>query len=644
MIFHGLILQLLAVLLVVWDRASDECASLRFLIWFAVGAFSTLISYGGILLQGDTYAFSLTLPAFFGTADIVVDPFAAFMGSIFAFGSALGLGYGHFYLKKHPGMGIRSHLFFTGLMLLSMQLVLILRHSLLFMLAWELMSLASFFAILQDRESEQTRNNALYYFVMMHIGAAVLLLGFAMLYRQSGSYNFGSSTIYGAAKWLLLIGFAFKAGFFPFYSWLPKAHPVAPAHLSGMMSGLMIKTGIFGIIMVLGRAEWQPSELYLLLGISVLTAFNGVIHALAETNIKKALAYSSIENIGIIGVGLSLWLLGRYYDNGLMSTLGMIGALLHLLNHSLFKPLLFYLSGNVLVASHNLEQDKLGGLGNRMPRTALLFLLGTGAISALPLLNGFISELCIFLGLISGFSATNSFLTIAVVISGALFAFVSALALIAFTKVFNIVFSGEPRSSRAAQAKEVPFSMLLSPGILAGLCLLLGIFAPFGLYVISPLGVSFSLNASVILALYANLFKVSIVMGLLLLIFGVMYWLKSHLSTISRHGTWACAYPLLNNRMQYTGSAYINPLAYFLKPFMHKKADKQRVEGYFPHQVDYHEEVKDYLDDSIGRLSKLILRLYRMFDGIHNGKTNSYISFLLLALILLLLWALGVNR
>ncbi len=644
MIFHGLIMQLLAILLVPWDRVKQECASLKFVLWYSVGALSTLFSYAGVLLRGETLAYSLALPTYIGSADIMIDPFTAFVGSIFALGSALGLVYGHLYLKEHHAVGIRSHLFFTGLMLLSMQLVLILRHSLLFMLAWELMSLASFFAILQDRESEQTRNNALYYFVMMHIGAAILLMGFAVLYGQTGSFNFGSAYISGMAKWLLLIGFAFKAGFFPFYSWLPKAHPVAPAHLSGMMSGLMIKTGIFGIVLVLGRAEWQLAELYLLLGISVLTAFNGVIHALAETNIKKALAYSSIENIGIIGIGLSLWLLGRFHHHNLMSTLGMAGALMHLLNHSLFKPMLFYLSGNVLVASHTLEQDKLGGLGKRMPRTALLSLLGTGAISALPLLNGFVSELCIFLGLISGFSAANSALTIATITGGALFAFVSALALIAFTKLYSIVFSGEPRSKHAIQAKEVPFSMLLSPGILALLCLMLGIFAPLGLFVVSPLAPSFGLDETVLLGLGVNLYKVSIVLGLMLLIFGVVYRLKRKLGSIKQHGTWACGYPNLNSRMQYTSGAYINPLAYFLKPFIRKQADKHCVQGYFPRQVSYQEEVRDYLDTGIGSLSKLLQRFFSLFDGIHNGKTNSYITYLLLALILILLWVLGVNK
>ncbi|MDZ4121964.1 MAG: proton-conducting transporter membrane subunit, partial [Candidatus Cloacimonadaceae bacterium] len=348
------------------------------------------------------------------------------------------------------------------------------------------MSLASFFAILIDRDNAETIRSALYYFVMMHVGAAVLMTGFGIMYLQGGSFNFGNTAFPGMVKWLLICGFAFKAGFFPFYSWLPKAHPVAPAHLSGLMSGLMIKTGIFGILLVISLSHWQPWELYILLLISLFTAFNGVIHALTENNIKRALAYSSIENIGIIGIGICLWLLGRHFGSSLMSTLGIIGALMHILNHSLFKPLLFYLSGNLLSRTHTLNPDLLGGLNKKMPRTALLFLLGTAAISALPVMNGFISEFAIFAGALSGFQMGKLALTITSVAAGAGFAFVSALALIAFSKIYSIAFCGNPRSQAAIQARETGNGMLASPFILGIICVLLGIFGRLGLIIVQP--------------------------------------------------------------------------------------------------------------------------------------------------------------
>jgi formate hydrogenlyase subunit 3/multisubunit Na+/H+ antiporter MnhD subunit len=645
MIGYGIAIMAVALLILLADWAKTECISLRFMLLSTSSALALLIGYARVLFSGQTQAYILNLPSFIGMADIVIDPLAAFVGMIFAFGSLWGIIYGHFYLKAHSGEGIKSHLFFIGLMLLSMHFVLMLRHSLLFMIAWEMMSLASFFAILQDRSNKETITNAMYYFVMMHVGAAVLLLGFGLLYKQSGSLNFGGIPINGLAKWLLLIGFAFKAGFFPFYSWLPKAHPVAPAHLSGMMSGLMIKTGVFGIIMVLIRAIWQPLEIYILLGVALITAFNGVIHALAETNIKRALAYSSIENIGIIGIGLSLWLLGRTINNQIMGTLGFAGAMLHMLNHSLFKPLLFYLSGNILASTHTLDMDRLGGLSKSMPQTALLFMFGTAAITALPVMNGFISEFGIFLGILSGFRDSNLGSTLSSVVAGAGLAFVSALALIAFSKMFSIAFSGEPRSEAAVSAKEMPAGMLISPALLAVLCLGLGIFGGIGLRLVIPLSTTFGLNAATLNSFAGNLTLITVVYLLLLSCFAVFYLLKRHFSITRKAATWGCAYPKPSSRMQYTGSAYINPLAYFLKPFMHKTSDRQIVEGYFPRQLEYSEEVRDYLDRGIiSTLCKGLKRLFRLFDGIHNGKTNTYITYLLLALLVLLTWVLGVPR
>lgn len=645
MISYALALQLVAILIVAIDRSHKHCASLRFMLLSAVSSACLLFAYGKLFFGGQVQHYVLSIPGLAAAADIVIDPLTAFFGMLFAFGYLVGIIYAHFYLKAHSEEGNASHLFFSGLMIISMHLVLMLRHSLLFMIAWELMSLSSFFAIMQDRQNKESIANALYYFVMMHIGAAVLLLGFALQYASSGSLNLAQQTYYPVAKWLLLVGFAFKAGFFPFYSWLPKAHPVAPAHLSGMMSGLMIKTGIFGIVLVMLGSAWQPIEIYILLAISLLTAFNGVIHAMAESNIKRSLAYSSIENIGIIGVGLSLWLLGESLGNTAMSGLGLMGATLHIMNHSLFKPLLFYLSGNVLVATHSLETDKLGGLMKRMPGTALLFMLGTASISALPLFNGFISELAIFLGIISGFQSSSLGGTLSMIAAGGALAFVSALALIAFSKIFSIVFSGEPRSSAAANAKELPFGMLLSPMLLAAFCFLFGTFGELGLWFIKPLAVALQVDAGVYLAFAMVLHRISTVLLMLLAAFIALYIIKLRLVKVTKSITWGCGYHQGSAKQQYTGTAYINPLAYFLKPFMQKRISRNCVEGYFPQSISHAEEVQDYVDKGIiSKLLGLLTRFYRLFDGIHNGKTNSYISYLLIALLCLLFWVLGVQK
>lgn len=639
MICCGLILLWLTLIPALFRRSA------LFTTMLCLASVCLAFGFGRVLFSSAPQICHLQLATLPLAIQFEVDALAAFFGCLFALGFPLGMLYGHFYLKAHPGEGAGSHLFWLGIMMISMFLVLLLRHILLFLLAWELMSLASFFAILFDRNNRQTRSNALYYFVMMHLGAAVLLCGFALLYLNTGSFSFRNLVFAGLAKWLLIIGFAFKAGFFPFYSWLPKAHPVAPSHLSGLMSGLMIKTGIFGIILVLFRSEWQAIELYILLAVSLITAFNGVIHALTETNLKRCLAYSSIENIGLIGVGLCFWQLGILFANPLMSALGLAGALLHTLFHSTFKPLLFYLSGNILLATHSLEIDSLGGLHKNLNYTSKLFLLGSLSISALPMFSGFISEFSILGAILLGFNSHSLASTLCSVVAGGVFAFVSALVLIAFTKLYSIVFSGEARSEAASKAKEHPLGLLLSPAILALLSLVLGLFGKLGLAFVSPLCITLGISQSQLVGLGGLLRGISLILVLLLLVSVILFLLKSRLVKHSRHSTWACGYFKGSPKLQYTGMAFINPLAYFLKPLLHSPKLHQEVQGYFPRELNYREELFDYLDKGlIASLCRWLGKFYGLFSGIQNGKTNSYITYLLLALLALLFWVLGVPR
>ena len=635
MICIGLLILIVAIALAMFGR------SRIFTIVASLASLPLLYTYASILITGNANPlFSIAaLPVF------APSPLSSFFGAIFALGFPLGLIYGHHYLKAHPGKGLASHQVWIGVMMLSMHLLILVPSSLLFLILWEIMSLSSFFAILSDRDNEETVAAALYYFVMMHTGAAFLFVGFGLQYLQTGSFSLAGVEFSSAVKWLLLIGFAFKAGFFPFYSWLPRAHPVAPAHLSGMMSGLMIKTGIFGIIVVLSQSTWQLAEIYLLLAIAVVSAFNGILHAMTESNIKRSLAYSSIENIGIIGIGLAFWLLGAQSGNPTMATLGLAGALLHTLNHSLFKPLMFYLSGNILVGTHSLEPDQLGGLAKTMPRTAKLFLLGTFAITALPVMNGFISEFGIFSAILSGYSRSSLANTMAAVVGGAGFAFVSALALIAFFKIYSITFLGEPRSEHARSAKETGMGMLISPIILAVFCGILGVFGRIGLLFVNLPATALGADPQVLSSFAGTLDLITIVLLIFILLSAFIYlWRKAFLrSRIA--STWGCGYSKPSTRMQYTGSAFINPLAYFFKALTHHKSSKSRVQGYFPTELHYQEEVRDYVDQGLIQvICKWLKRFFKLFDGIHNGLTNNYISYLLLTLIVLLIWVIGVGR
>lgn len=632
MILLGIMVLLLAMLPAVMKRAG----------WFTIlVCLASAMSFGGylkhLLIPGVTLE-GESLPW------LSCSPLAAWFGLIFSLGFPIGTIYAQAYLKAHPTKGMASHLIWLSLMFISMHLVLLSANSLIFMLSWELMSLSSFLAILYDRDSEETRSGALYYLVTMQIGAMVLLAGFAFLYLESGSFMLDSVRIGGYAKWLLLAGFAFKAGFFPLYSWLPKAHPVAPSHLSGMMSGLMIKTGIFGIIWVMLSSSWQAFELYILLAISLITAFNGVIHAMAEGHLKRSLAYSSIENIGIIGIAICFWQLGLVLNNPAMASLALLGALLHCLFHSIFKSMLFYLSGNVLLACHSLDCNALGGLDKRMSMSSKLFLGGMASISALPLFCGFISELVIFSSIILGFGKASLAQSISSAVAGAILAIVSALALIAFTKLYSIVFGGNPRSEAAAKAVEPGASLLISPMILGILSLVFGLFGWLPLSIMDRLLQEYGLTLGSYHSLVGVLQMVSLVLGMLLICFFAIYFVKCRICKTKLYPTWGCGYHGTTGKMQYTANAYIDPLSYFLKPLLYKRAKLDAPKGYFPGSIAFEEQVTDYLDSGLIRSSStLITRFLKLFSGIHNGRTNSYITWLLIALIALLIWVLGVK-
>ena len=638
MLGYGLILLFLALIPALWQRRGV------FTLLVSISSVFCALNYWKVLISGTASGLVLVLPGLGLVTELVTTPLSAWFGLIFSLGFPLGSLYAMGYLKAHPTAGEASHMVWLGLMFLSMHLVLLASNSLVFMLAWELMSLSSFLAILYERESKESWSAALYYLVTMQVGAGILLLGFAKLFMDNGTFLLAGASIGSAAKWLLLIGFAFKAGFFPFYSWLPKAHPVAPSHLSGLMSGLMIKTGIFGIIWVMLSSSWQAWEIYLLLGISLVTAFNGVIHALAENHLKRALAYSSIENIGIIGIALCFWQLGLILGNPDMAALALLGALLHSWFHSLFKPLLFYLSGNVLIATHSLKLDELGGLDKRLRHSARLFMIGAASISALPLFCGFSSELVIFGSIIRGFGKGSLAQSICAAIAGGGLAFVSALALIAFSKLYAIVFCGEPRTSKAAHAQEQTGFLLFSPAILALLCSIIGLFSWYPLTRLHSLTDWFGLSTISLWEMVHTLRLVSLLLVLLLAVFILIYLLKKKLTKVSYHSTWGCGYQKSSPKLQYSSGAYTDPLSYFLKPLLQKESKQIVPQGYFPSRLSHTEEVNDYIDRSfIGAMNVLLLRFLALFAGIQNGRTNSYIKWLMLALLILLLWVLGAR-
>src|SRR5216684_531925 len=427
-----------------------------------------------------------------------LDPLAAFFGLIVSLlGLALSiysLGYARgFYGRKNVGV---LGAFFNTL-LLATTLVFLADNAFFFLIVWEIMTLAAYCLVSFEHEQPETRKAGVLFFIMSHIGTGCIMLGFLLLFQASGGYGFEGFHALGekmppgprnAAFLLFLFGFGIKAGVVPLHTWLPAAHPVAPSNVSAFMSGVLIKTGIYGMTRVFFDFLGQPPNWWgvTVLTIGTLSAVLGVLYALMQHDLKRLLAYHSIENIGIILMGFGAALMFLHTNHSVLAALALIAGLYHTINHALFKALLFLGAGAVLHATRTREMERLGGLAKRMPQTAFFFLVGAVAISALPPLNGFVSEWLTYQSLLQGFGTTPSLVRLMFPVSGAMLALTSALAAACFVKAFGITFLAQPRSAAAAHAHEAGPTMLLGQAILTAACVFLGLFPTTFLALLDP--------------------------------------------------------------------------------------------------------------------------------------------------------------
>ena len=406
---------------------------------------------------------------------------AFFLMAIFAV-SMLAALYSYHYMDNHD-KALRtaaSYLFFS-LLVVSMALVVTAANLITFMLTWEIMSLSSFFLVIFNYESVENRKAGYLYFVFSQVGAMFILAAFGVMYAHTGSLDFTeAAALPEAAKILVFvlafIGFGSKAGVFPFHVWLPHAHPAASSHISAVMSGVMIKTGIYGILRIYALLDWHtPAFGTIVLVAGMVSGILGVVYALGQHDLKRLLAYHSVENIGIILIGIGIGMIGVAAGKPVMAVFGFAGGLLHVLNHALFKSLLFMGAGMVLHKTGTRSIDLLGGLVKKMKITGVTFLIGSLAISGLPPFNGFVSEFLIYVGGFNGVVLGNAdfVLSLLAIIS---LAIIGGLALACFTKVVGVVFQGEPRSAAARDVDEKGITMLVPMLVLAAACIVIGVF------------------------------------------------------------------------------------------------------------------------------------------------------------------------
>jgi len=478
---------------------------------------------------------------------------------------------------------------FTGLFVAGMQLVVLADDAFMFMVAWEVMSLASYFLVAFEHQHAANRRAAFLYLLMAHVGALAILLGFGVLAGLGGGFTFdamraapqgiGWASIVFA---LALTGFGVKAGLVPVHAWLPEAHPAAPSHVSALMSGVMLKVAVYGFVRfafdLLSVPHWGWGVAALLAG--SVSALLGVLYALMQHDLKRLLAYHSVENIGIIFIGLGLSLLFTASGAPLLAALGLVAALYHTVNHALFKALLFLGAGAILHTSHERDMEHMGGLIHRMPHTALCFLVGCISISALPPFNGFVSEWLTFQTFLQVSLLESGALRAILPFAAALLALTGALAAACFVKVFGVVFLGLPRSRNVRHAREVDRGMRAAQACLACLCLLFGVFAVPVVDALAPIAkmlVGADLAHATArgwlwltpVAPQVASYSAPLVLAGIALAGGIISLTRHRqrrVHPVRRASPWDCGFGGLGARMQYTATAFAMPIRRIFEP------------------------------------------------------------------------------
>jgi hydrogenase-4 component B len=574
-----LALSAFAVLISRWPRATPVIYAAS--LGVSTAAFATVLlqlATAPVSAPPPTLVLPLGLP-WLG-AHFRLDALAAFFLAVINLGSATssfyGLGYG-----RHETAPHRLLPFFPAF-LAGMNLVILAADAFTFLLSWEFMSLASWALVMTHHRDAGNRKAAYIYLVMASFGTLALLLAFGLLAGASGSYDFATMRLAGHTPAvtafvlvLLLIGAGSKAGLVPLHVWLPLAHPAAPSHVSALMSGVMTKVAIYGFIRVvfdlLGEPAWWSGMVVLALG--GVTAVVGILNALMEQDLKRLLAYSTIENIGIIFVSLGLALAFEANAMEGAAALALAAALFHVLNHSVFKSLLFFGAGAVLTATGERDMDKLGGLIHRMPFTSFAFLVGSVAISALPPFNGFVSEWLAFQAILQSPDLPQWGLKIMVPAVGGLLALSAALAAACFVKAFGVTFLGRPRSLAAQLAKEVDHFSLVAMFMLAVLCLFAGILPGMVIDALAPVTFALVGDRMPVQAIVPWLSIVPIAEGrssyngLLVFLFTVFcaslaaYFVHRFASrALRRAPAWDCGFPQLSLQTQYTSGSFAQPV------------------------------------------------------------------------------------
>jgi hydrogenase-4 component B len=642
----------------------------------------------GVLLGNPGGTLTVALPAFFPFArlSLAVDGLSAyflFVTSLVAIAATI---YGPAYVQAHaphaPPARRAAQVLALNVFLGCMAFVCCAGDAMTFLLFWEGMTLASYVLVVSDDRDGENARAGLLYMVMAHGGTALLLVAFLALTERAGAFDFEALRASAAGMdgsmrstlfFLSLAGFATKAGVVPLHVWLPRAHPAAPSHVSALMSGVMLKIPIYGMLrfgfdLLAPVAGPLPSSWgWTVLVAGTTSAVLGVLYALQQHDLKRLLAFHSVENIGIIliGVGLSMLLWRTGGAGEVLATLALTAALLHTVNHAAFKGLLFLGAGSVLCRTHERNIEELGGIARRMPWTAGLFLLGAIAISAIPPLNGFVSEWLTFQALLGGASRFHGPGGLAIVFSAAMLALTGGLAAACFAKAFGVTFLGRPRSRHAEHATESPPSMIVGMIWLGLACVALGVAPGYAMRLLDAptIGLLHASGASAVvtargpLVLSAGLtasgqsatsISMTVVAALLVALAGMAWILRRGSRRIAPQAapTWTCGM-IPTSRFDYTATAFAKPLRFVFAALYRPRREVIRETAGTPYvlrRIRYTGEIVDLSETQIyHRVERTISRLSRTIRARSTGHIYGYIAFVLGTLFMALL-LFGVRR
>jgi len=627
--------------------AAQGLASLLVIVGSLLGALAAVAVLAGAAIE--TRTLPGPLPEL--SLHLRLDPLAAFfLVPVYLLGVA-GTLYGTRYWKQaeHPENGRGLRLCY-GMLIAALAGVVLAADGFAFLMAWELMALSAFFLVTTEDDRAEVQQAGWVYLVAAHAGTLALFALFALLWAVSGTLEFrpmtSSAGTQGATSVLFLLallGFGLKAGIVPLHFWLPAAHADAPSHVSALLSGVLLKMGIYGLLRIFMLLPAPPPGVgMLMIGIGTVSAVYGVVFALGQHDLKRLLAYHSIENIGIIVMGLGLALIGVSAQQPAWVALGLAGCLLHVWNHALFKALLFLAAGSVIHSAGTREIDRLGGLGKPMARTAALFAIGAVAICGLPPLNGFASELLIYVGLFRVNADGASRLWSAAPLAAPLLAMAGALAVACFVKAYGTVFLGPHRSESAARAHEAPSSMLLAMLLLALPCVAIGLLPALAMPALDRVVLDWIRLDSPPPAL-SELVPWMPIMGMNAALVGSVLAVLLILRSRSRRRvpaqtvTWDCGYVRPTATMAYTASSFAQLLVGLYGWLLRSRSrDATRTE-LFPPRQHFHTNVPEQVMDLVlAPLWVSFRRALAPLRALQHGRVQHYLMYVLLTLCTLL--------